>query len=179
LPQELAILTEIHRSAKHPLNMHTEIQYSNEPKRNLLIDTVVTARNGHYRCDMNMTHQATQLELHQILEYERNVNGRTILTHFFSHSNANSERMVLEHLLTLDQQEKKIIFTASSPTMTLRNLGQFTQSGNNSLLTYEVQQDDGMTRTAELSYSSHLPYAQFVAQYDPENQKVRISTIDF
>jgi hypothetical protein len=158
--------------------MHTEIQYSNEPKRNLLIDTLVTSRNGNYRCDMNMTHQATQLELRQILAYERNANGRAQLMHSFSHSNADSELMVLEHLLILDQQERKIIFSASSPSMTLRHLGQLTQSSNNSLLTYEVQQDDGMTRTAELSFSSSLPYAHFVAHFDPENQKVRRVSID-
>jgi hypothetical protein len=173
LPQELAILTEVHRSAKHPLTLHTEIQYSNEPNRNLLIDTVVTSRSGNYRCDMNMTHQATKLELRQTLEYERTATGRAQLTHFFSHLNTDSELMALEHILTFDQQDKKIIFTASSPAMTLRHVGQLTQSGNNSLLSYEIQQDDGMPRTAEFSFGNHIPYAHFVAQFDPENQKVR------
>lgn len=173
LPQELAILTEIYRSARYPLDMRTEIQYSNEPERKLLIGTLVTSLPGNYRYEMNMTHQATQLELRHILAYERNAIGRAQLTHLFSHSRSDSELMVLEHLFVLDQQEKKLIFSASSPTMNLRHLGQLVKSSNTSRMTYEVQQDDATPRTAELTYNSNLPFARLVAQFDPENQKVK------
>ncbi|XP_057368025.1 uncharacterized protein LOC130689027 [Daphnia carinata] len=171
LPQELAILTDIRRSTRHPLDMRTEIQYSNEPERKLLIGNLVTSLPGNYRYEMNMTHQATQLELRQILAYERNSTGRVQLTHLFSHSRSDSELMVLEHLFVLDHQEKKLVFSASSPTMTLRHLGQLVQSGNTSRMTYEIQQDDATPRTAELTYSSNLPFARLVAQFNPENNK--------
>ncbi len=174
LPQELALLTEIRRSATQPLNMRTEIQYSNEPQRKLVIDTLVTSRHGNYRYEMNMTHQASQLELRQVVAYERNPAGRTQLIHLFSHSRSDSELMVLEHLFTVDPQEKKLIFSASSPMMTLRHLGQLKQSGNTSYLTYEIQQDDAAPRTAELTLNRNLHFAHFVANYDPENLKVII-----
>lgn len=153
--------------------MRTEVQYSKEPQRKLIIDNIVTARPGNYRYEMNMTHEATKLEIRQVFSYERNITGRTRLEHLFSHSRADAESLAFEHLLTLDQQEKRIIFSASSPVMTLRHLGQLKQSGNTSYLTYEIQQDDSITKTAELTLRRNLPYANLVMKYDLQNMKVR------
>lgn len=178
LPQELAVLTEFRRSATRPLSMRTEVQYSNEPDRKLVFDTLVTALQGNYRYEMNMTHQATKLELRQVLSYERNTAGRTQLVHLFSHSRTDAELLVLEHLLTVDELEKRIIFSASSPMMTLRHLGQLKESGNTSYLTYEIQQDEAAPKTAELTLSRALPFADLVAHYDPENKKVSQSHIN-
>lgn len=156
--------------------MRTEIQYSNEPQRKLVIDTLVTTRPKDYRYEMNMTHKATQLELRQILAYERNEDGRAQVMHRFSHSRSDTEPMELEHLFAVDQKEKKLLFSASSPTMTLRHVGQMKQSDRSSSLTYEIQQDDATPRTAELIYGRRLPFAKFVAHYDPENMKVSLLT---
>lgn len=166
-------MTVISRSSTHPLSMKTEVQYSNEPKRKLVIDNLVIARNGNYRYEMNMTHDATKLDLRQVFSYERNNAGRTQLVHSFSHSRTDAELLVLEHLLTVDQQEKKVDFSVSSPLMTLRHLGQLKKSGNTSYLTYEIQQDDLATKTAELTLRRNLPFANLVMKYDPENMKVR------
>lgn len=173
MPQELAFTTDIRRSAMHPLSMRTEIQYSNQSQRKLVFDTLVTTRPGNYRYEMNMTHQATQLELKQVMTYDHNPAGRIQLVHLFSHSRSDAELLVLEHLFTVDQQEKRVFFSASSPLMTLRNVGQLKEMNGATLVTYEIQQDEAATRTAELTWNHKLPFAQFSAQYDPENMQVK------
>lgn len=172
LPQELAVTTEVRRSAMHPLSMRTEINYSNQSERKLVFDTLVTKRPGNYRYEMNMTHKATQLELKQVMTYDQNTAGRIQLVHLFSHSRSDAELMVLEHLFTVDQQEKRVFFSASSPMMTLRNVGQLKQMDGITSVTYEIQQDESATRNAELTLNHKLPFAQFYAQYDPENMQV-------
>lgn len=172
LPQDLAILTEVHRSAKHPLNMRTEIQYSNEPERNVAINTLVTADKGNYRAEMNVTHPVTQLELRQVLSYERNPSGRAQIVHTFSHSRQDAELLVLEHYFIVEPQEGKVYFSASSPMLTMRHQAQLSKSGNRSLLTYEANHDDSAVSVAELSYDPDLPLVHFVAHYDHANTKV-------
>ena len=162
LPQELALLMETRRSATQPLNVRAVVQYSNDPERKLLIDTVMTAHRGNYRCEGNVTHKATRLDLREVVAYERKPSGRTQLIHTFSHSRADAELMVLEHLLAVDPQEKRMEFSASSPMMTLRHLGQLSPNS----WTYEIQQDDSSPRTAELKLDGR--FARFVANFDNE-----------
>lgn len=173
LPQELAIITEVHRSVLHPLNMKTEIQYSNEPERKLIMHTLITSRRGNYRIEMNTTHPATQLEMRQVLFYDRSSAGRLQIVQQFSHSRSDTEPLFLEHLVTIDSQEKEMVFTASSPYMNLRHQGRLKLSENRSALSYEMQQDESPSRTIELAYNHQLPYAQLVAKYEPENFQVR------
>ncbi len=168
----MVILTEIHRSALYPLNMRTEIHYSQEAERNVAINTLVTSTRGNHRCEMNITHPATQLELRQVLAYERNPSGRSQIIHTFSHARMDAELLVLEHLLVVEPQEKKIYFTASSPMLVMRHLAQMTGGrGNQSLFTYEAQHDEAAPIVAELNYNPDLPFVHFVAQYDPTNTK--------
>lgn len=165
-------MTEVHRSAQHPLNMKTEVQYSKEPERNVAINTLVTSRQGNHRIEMNVTHPVTQLELRQVLAYERNPSGRSQVIHTFSHSRMDAELLVLEHLFVVEPQEKKVFFTASSPMLTMRHQAQVARNGNESVLTYEAYVDDSQPVMTELRYNPDQPLVQFVSHYDPVNRKV-------
>ena len=71
----------------------------------------------------------------------------------------DAELLVLEDLLVVEPQEKKIYFTASSPMLVMRHLAQMTGGrGNQSLFTYETQHDEAAPIVAELNYNPDLPF---------------------
>lgn len=172
MPQELAFITEVHRNASVPLNMHTVIQYSKEASRNIHINSLIRSLKGKYRAEMNVTHEATGFDMRQLMYYERSPTGRSQLVHSFWHSRSDSELIVMEHMLAFDPSEKKIFFSGSSPSMTMRHQAQLASRVNQTIVTYEAQYDDGSPRITELIFNPNLPLIQFVSQYDPENGKV-------
>ena len=69
LPQELSFVSEVRRSVSEPLNVRTEIRYSNEPQRNVVVDFVLASARGSHRAEMNVTHPATQLDMRQVVTF--------------------------------------------------------------------------------------------------------------
>ena len=172
LPQELAFITEVHRNASVPLNMHTVVQYSANVNQEIHINSLIRSLKGRYRAEVNVTHEATGLDMRQLVYYERSPAGRSQLVHSFWHSRSDSELVVMEHMLAIDPTEKKIFFSGSSPMMTMRHQAQLASSVNQTTVNYEAQYDDSLPRMTELIFNSNLPLIQLISQYDPENAKV-------
>ena len=172
LPQELAFTTEVHRSESEPLNLRTDIQYSNEADRKAVVTLVAGVVDGKYRAEMNVTHPATQLDMRHVFVYQQ-TDSRVQLIHTFSHKRAGLEALVLEHLGSIDMEEKRLYFSASSPNLTLRHQGHLTQrTPRQFVVGYETQVDDAVSMFTELNVDRDRPFAHFAAQYDPENMKV-------
>jgi len=71
LPEELSVVSLVHRGAGHPFSIHTEVQYCNEPERNVFIDFVAASGAGHFRTEMNVTHPVTQLEMRHVVSFAK------------------------------------------------------------------------------------------------------------
>ena len=115
--------------------------------------------------------------MRKVVSFERNGSGGIQLSHLFSHSRTDVEILVLEHLFTFDPVDKKLFFTASSPTFTLRHQSQLNKKGNHSKITYEIQQDEFSPRHAELDIDHSLPFGNLVVHYDPEKLQVILSHV--
>lgn len=172
LPQELVLLAQVQRSKEHLVTMNGKIQYSNDARQHVDMNAELTASNGVYRGDLNVTHPSTGLELREVTLIELNGSGRVQVSDVITYSRTAVEPRALEHLFIFDPVDGKVLYSASSPAFTLRHQGQLIKTGNQSKLTYEIQQDDFSPRAAELDFDHSLPYGRLTVNYDPEKLQV-------
>lgn len=73
----------IEHSIGQPLKVHSELQYSKEAESNVIIDLVATAGRGLYRTEVNVTHPATQLNMHHVVSYFKSNIAAEVIHRFF------------------------------------------------------------------------------------------------
>lgn len=171
LPEELSFVSRVERSAGM-VNMRTEMQYSNNVERNIVMYTTMAVDANHgYRSEMNATHESTGMLLRNVLALQRN-DSRAQFTHLFSHERNDAELFTVQHLLAGDLLQRSLEFNAKSPDLVLRKSARASHRGPQYSVTYESQVNERTPKVLELSFDQQLPLAHFVAQYDPENEKV-------
>ena len=170
LPNELAFISDIHRSRSTPLNIRAEVKYSNDSRRNVLIQYKLAALPGALNSELNVTHPASDLSISQTMTCSWNASGiRT--SHEFLHVHGEPVAFKTSHLAFIDLERQEVHLSASSNSLDLLHQGKVVRNGNQYHVSYEMEYNDLPPKRVDVHMDANLPLIHLMAQYDPQNVK--------